>query len=89
MPSMSWLADEASNQVKKKTLQFVGIAKELGVTPAALAIAWCSKNPHVSSVITGASRVEQIHDNMKALDAMKKIDAGVMAKLDEVFPIIS
>ena len=73
---------------KKKTAQFVGIAKELGVTPAALAIAWCSKNPHVSSVITGASRVQQIHDNMKALDALKKIDAGVMEKLDEVFPII-
>ncbi len=88
LQSMSWLAEEAANEIKKnKTALFVNLAQELNVTPAALAIAWCSKNPHVSSVITGASRIEQIHDNMKALEAIKKLDASTMSKLDQMFPV--
>ena len=88
MKSMSWLADEYQNAAKIKQVEaFVKIAKDLSVTPAALAIAWCSKNPRVSTVITGASKVEQIHDNMKALEAIPKLSSDVRAKVDQIFPI--
>ena len=85
---MSWLADEYQSAAKIKQVEnFVKIAKDLSVTPAALAIAWCSKNPRVSTVITGASKVEQIHGNMKALEAIPKLSSDVMTKIDQLFPV--
>jgi aryl-alcohol dehydrogenase-like predicted oxidoreductase len=90
MKSMAWLAEEVLQEKRKKQVQgLVNMAKEIGSTPAALAIAWCAKNPHVSSVITGASREEQIHDNMKALEILPKLSKDVMTKLNEVFPVNS
>ena len=86
LKSMSWIAETVTDPSKKGPITaFVGIATELGVTPAALAIAWCSANPRVSSVITGASRLEQIHENMKALDALKKLTPEIKSKLDTLF----
>jgi aryl-alcohol dehydrogenase-like predicted oxidoreductase len=49
-----------------------------------LAIAWCVKNPNVSTVITGASRVEQVKDNMQALDVVGQLTADVMEKIEAV-----
>jgi aryl-alcohol dehydrogenase-like predicted oxidoreductase len=60
------------------------LSEELGCTLAQLSIAWCTKNPRVSTVITGASRVEQVEENMKALDVVPLLDAGVMARIDEI-----
>ncbi|HEY4689743.1 MAG TPA: aldo/keto reductase [Anaerolineae bacterium] len=60
------------------------IAAELGCTLAQMAIAWCLKNPNVSTVITGASRVEQVHENMKALDLVEKLTPGVMERIEQV-----
>ncbi len=59
------------------------IARDLGATPAQLAIAWCARNPRVSTVITGASRPEQVTENLKALDLVPKLDAGVLKAIDE------
>ena len=59
---------DATKNAAVGALEFV--AKELGCTLAQLAIAWCAKNPHVSSVITGASRVEQVKENLKALEVV-------------------
>lgn len=88
MPNMAWLAEIAKDERKVRQIQnYVGLCRELQVSPAALAIAWCSSNPNVSSVITGASRVEQIHDNMKALEVMKKLTPDVREKLDSIFPV--
>jgi len=53
---------------------FVAVARELGAEPAPLAIAWCLRNPHVSSVILGASRTEQLLQNLQALDWVERID---------------
>lgn len=90
MTSLSWLAEEAQKEEKKAQVrEMLKIAKDLSVTPASLAIAWCSKNPHVSSVITGASRVEQIQDNMKALEVLPKLSEDVMKKLSDIFPLRS
>ncbi len=62
--------------------QLTKLAEELGTTMARLAIAWCLKNPNVSTVITGASRVEQVHDNMKALDVMPQLTDEVMERIE-------
>lgn len=60
------------------------IAKNLGCTMAQLALAWCLKNPNVSTVITGASRPEQVVENMKAIDVLPKLDPSTMEKLESV-----
>jgi aryl-alcohol dehydrogenase-like predicted oxidoreductase len=49
---------------------------------ARLALAWCLKNPNVSSVITGASRLEQVEDNLQALDVVEMLDSGVMDQIE-------
>ena len=66
------------------TRKLAPIAAELGMSLAQMALAWCLKNPNVSTVITGASRIEQVHENMKASDLAEKLDDGVMAKIAAV-----
>jgi aryl-alcohol dehydrogenase-like predicted oxidoreductase len=58
------------------------IARELGVSPAQFAIAWCLKNPHVSTVMLGATRRSQLEENFGALDALDKMDGAVMRRID-------
>lgn len=60
------------------------LASGLGLTLPQMALAWCLKNRHVSTVITGASRPEQVVENMKAVDAVKHLDAEVMAKIEKI-----
>jgi voltage-dependent potassium channel beta subunit len=72
--------DERTNQAVRALKSF---ADELGCTLAQLAIAWCAKNPHVSSVITGASGVGQVRENLVALDVMERLDAPTMERIDE------
>ena len=67
-----------------KARKLVPIAAELGISMAQMALAWCLKNPQVSSVITGASRVEQVHENMQALEAVDKLTPEVMARIEAV-----
>ena len=59
------------------------IAEELGCSLAQLSIAWCAANPHVSTVITGASRPAQVRENMGALAVLDKLDAATLARIDE------
>ena len=85
---MGWLKESAEDQNKKKQVRgLLKIAADLNCTPAQLAIAWCSKNPAVSTVITGASRPSQISENMKALEVLPKLTTEVMKKIEEIFPI--
>ncbi len=67
-----------------KVKQLVPIANDLGCTMAQLALAWCLKNPNVSTVITGASKPEQVHENMKALEVVPKLTPEVMAKINSI-----
>lgn len=60
------------------------IADKLGITQSQLALAWCLKNPNVSSVITGASRPEQVVENCQALQALDKLTPEVMADIDAI-----
>ncbi|GAB4501089.1 MAG: aldo/keto reductase [Anaerolineales bacterium] len=80
-----WLRERFTNEAQiAKVKALEPVAKELGCTLAQLAIAWCAKNPRVSTVITGASRVEQVHENLKALDVLPKLTDDVMKRLDEI-----
>jgi voltage-dependent potassium channel beta subunit len=58
------------------------VARELGATLSQLAIAWCAANPNVSTVITGASRLEQLRENLGALDVLPRLTPEVMARID-------
>jgi aryl-alcohol dehydrogenase-like predicted oxidoreductase len=62
------------------------VADDLGCTLAQPSLAWCTKNPHVSTVITGASRASQVHENMAALDVAARLDDDVMARIEEAVP---
>lgn len=85
LKSMGWLKDEVLNPASTQRVEkFVTVAKDLSCEPAALAIAWCLKNKNVSSVITGATNVEQIHKNMKALDVLPKLTDEVMTVLNQI-----
>ena len=64
--------------------QLEPIAQDMGATLAQFSLAWCLQNPAVSTVLTGASRVEQIHENMKELNFAKKFSDDVMAQVDQV-----
>lgn len=60
------------------------IADKLGVTQSQLSLAWCLKNPHVSAVITGASRPEQVVENCQALKILDKLTPDILAEIDEI-----
>lgn len=62
--------------------RFTEVASELGITPAPLAIAWCLRNPHVSSVILGASRSEQLLQNLQALDLSARVSENDWQRIE-------
>ncbi len=68
----------------EKVKKLAPIAEELGCTMAQLALAWCLRNPNVSTAITGASRPEQVVENMAALDVVDKLTGDVMARIEEI-----
>jgi len=70
------------NLGKAKLLK--GIADELGMSLAQLSIAWCLKNPHVSTVILGATKVAQLEENIETLEHLAKITPDVMSQIDQV-----
>jgi len=80
-----WLLPRLTNAAeisKVKGLQ--AIASDLGCSTAQLALAWCLKNPNVSTVITGASRVSQVQENMKALEVVASLNHDVLEKIEAV-----
>ena len=80
-----WLAERIVDPAKiAKVRQLVPIARDLDCTLAQLALAWCIKNPRVSTVITGATRPEQVIENMKAQDVAPRLTAEVLSRIDAV-----
>jgi voltage-dependent potassium channel beta subunit len=78
-----WLADRIVDPMKiARVRRLAPIAAELGCTLAQLALAWCARNPNVSTVITGATRAAQVSENMKALEVVPKLSAEVLARID-------
>ena len=84
LPGYEWLRDLLTDPARNDGVRRLrGVADRLGCTPAQLAIAWCARNPRVSSVITGASRVEQVQENMAALEVLERLDEAAMAEIAE------
>ncbi|MEO7598344.1 MAG: aldo/keto reductase, partial [Opitutus sp.] len=88
-PGMEWLRNMIMNDPAAKNKiaavpQLDAIAKELGTSLPQLAIAWCLKNPNVSSVILGASRVEQLQENLGAVDLVDRLSPDVMGRLETI-----
>jgi len=84
LPGYEWLQGMLTDTKRNARVQALkSVADDLGCTMAQMAIAWCAKNPNVSTVITGASRAEQVVENMKALDVMPLLDEDVMKRIDE------
>ncbi len=85
LPGYEFIRDRIMMPEKlDKVRRLVPLANELGCTMAQMAIAWCLKNPNVSTVITGASRAEQVHENMKALDVVEKLTPEIMQQFEEI-----
>ncbi len=80
-----WLREHViTPQNVEKVKRLEPIAKDVGCTLAQLAIAWCLKNPNVSTVLTGASRPEQVSENIKAVEVVPKLDSEVMERIEGV-----
>jgi len=85
LPGYEWLQGMLTNPDRNRRVRDLKeVADKLGCTLAQLAIAWCARNENVSTVITGASRVEQVHENMKALDVIPQIDDEVTERIDVI-----
>lgn len=75
---------EEAEWKNEKVRQLIPLAEDLGCTMAQLALAWCLKNPNVSTVITGASRPSQVEENMKALEVVGKLTDDVMERIETI-----
>jgi voltage-dependent potassium channel beta subunit len=85
LPGYEWLRDALTDEARNaKVKRLAGVADRLDATLAQLAIAWCASNPRVSTVITGASRVEQVHENLAALDVVAQLTPDVLAEIEEI-----
>lgn len=88
LENLGWLKDRYESEegrrrvAQSKALQ--PIAERLGCSRAQLALAWCAANPHVSTVITGASRAAQVEENMKALEIVPALTPELMEEIDGI-----
>ena len=83
LPGYEWLRRSVTNADRNQAVQdLAAISASLRCTLAQLAIAWCARNPNVSTVITGASRVEQVRENMGAMEVLRLLDEDVMARIE-------
>jgi voltage-dependent potassium channel beta subunit len=88
LPGYEWLREryegpEAETRIRK-VRQLKPVADELGMTLAQLALAWCLKNPHVSSVITGASRPEQVAENLKTMETVDRLTPEIIERIETI-----
>ena len=77
-----WVLGDSDSRRVERARAFTDLAKELGVAPAPLAIAWCLRNPHVSTVLLGATRTEQLLQNLEALELVERFDDATWSRLE-------
>jgi aryl-alcohol dehydrogenase-like predicted oxidoreductase len=78
------LETEEGKEKLRKVEKLATVSDEIGVPMPQLALAWCLNNKDVSTVITGASSVEQVEQNMKTMDIIDKVDEEVITKIEEI-----
>jgi voltage-dependent potassium channel beta subunit len=88
LPNYAWLREQFETDEARRRLgkvkDLAAVANDLGVTLPRLGLAWCLKNPNVSSVITGASKPEQLKENLKAGDVVDQLTPEVMWRIGEI-----
>jgi voltage-dependent potassium channel beta subunit len=88
LPGMEWLKEKLTGPESvikiEKAIKLSKMASEAGLSLSHLALAWCLKNPNVSTVITGASNPDQVKDNMKAIDQVSKLSPELMEAIEQV-----
>ena len=85
LQNYAFLKDKLVDQQKNAVVvRLADVAKELDCSLAQLSLAWCVANPHVSTVITGASRPEQVVENMKAMAVVPRIDAAMRERIETI-----
>ena len=85
LPHYEWLKESVTDQAKlAKISQLQNVANDLGVPLAQMALAWILKNPNVSTVITGASKLQQVKENMKAMDVVSQLTPDVMERIQTI-----
>ncbi len=94
MKGMDWLKERTLSDVSKieKTIKLTALADKLQISTTQLALAWCLKNPNVSTVILGASKKSQLIENIKTLEVMPKLTHEVIDKIESILgnkPVLS
>lgn len=89
MDNYGWLKEhllegESGQEKLNKVSELAGLSEELDISMPQLALAWCLKNPNVSTVITGASKPEQVRQNMKAVEVSEKLTDNVMDRIEDI-----
>lgn len=86
LKGFGWLHDKLTDQGRlAKVSALEPLAADMGATLAQFSLAWCLQNPYVSTVLTGASRVEQVRENMKALNFVDKFTPDLISEIDRIF----
>lgn len=86
LEGFDWLREKLTDQGRlAKVSALEPLAAGMGATLAQFSLAWCLQNPYVSTVLTGASRVEQVHENMKALNFVDKFTPDLMSEIGRIF----
>jgi voltage-dependent potassium channel beta subunit len=90
LPGYEWLQNMLTDpKTNERVRALKAIADELGCSLAQLSLAWCTKNPRVSTVITGASRASLVRENMEALEVAERIDDELKERIETAVPMRS
>ena len=85
LPGYEWIREKLTDQATLSKVRMLKVISDrLGCSLSQLALAWCASNPNVSTVITGASRVEQVYENMKSLEVLEMITAELKNEIQEI-----
>lgn len=85
IPGFDWLKDKVMVEDKiQKVKNLKKVADGLTTSLATLSIAWCIRNPHVTTAILGATKAEQLKENLKAIDLLPELTPGIMHQIDEI-----
>jgi aryl-alcohol dehydrogenase-like predicted oxidoreductase len=85
MEGLEWLKEKNLTEARiKSVLSLTELAKELGLSLPVMSLAWCLKNPNVSTVILGASKLNQLEENMQALSAQELLTPDVMQRIEDI-----
>ena len=85
LPEMSWIKERINPEVVKKVRQLTDVARNIGATTAQLALAWLLRRKEVSSVITGATSLEQLDENLAAVEFLDHLSNDVLEQIDRIF----